>query len=206
MLHSALSLLESVAAFYRIVGPAGDPAGGAMLDRVNRILGDVTPAQPAVAPGSLPAADLLLPALERVAPTARPLASAIRDAAPGFHWRQNPNYSTANMGARFMGGYGYVEFAGPKEALFHAEAIRVGILLLGPGLHYPAHAHPAEEIYHPLTEGGEWRRGSEPWRRVPACAAIHHPPMLTHETRAGTGTLLALYCWCGDTATEARLI
>ncbi len=35
------------------------------------------------------------------------------------------------MGAAFMAGYGYVEFAGPKEALFHAPDIRVGLLLLG---------------------------------------------------------------------------
>ena len=109
------------------------------------------------------------------------------------------------MGAAFMAGYGYVEFAGPKEALFHAPDIRVGLLLLGPRLHYPAHAHPAEEIYHPLTEGGLWRRGQEDWRTVPAGRAIHHPPMIVHETKAAESTLLALYCWRGNTVTEAQL-
>ena len=91
------------------------------------------------------------------------------------------------MGAGFMAGYGYVEFAGPKEALFHAAAIRIGLLVLGPNRHYPAHAHPAEEIYHPLTAGGEWRRGEEPWRSVDAGSAIHHPPMMAHETQSGAG-------------------
>ena len=154
------------------------------------------------APRSLPVADLLLPALARLG---GPLAAPIRDTASLFRWRQNPNYNEANMGADFMTGYGYVEFAGPKEALFHAPAIRVGLLVLGPGRHYPTHAHPAEEVYHPLTAGGEWRRGDENWRQVAPGAAIHHPPMIAHETRAGAATLLALYCWAGDTATEARL-
>ncbi|HSE74771.1 MAG TPA: dimethylsulfonioproprionate lyase family protein, partial [Dongiaceae bacterium] len=80
-----------------------------------------------------------------------------------------------------------------------------GLLLLGPALHYPLHAHPAEEIYHPLTQGGLWRRGEEAWRVVPAGNAIHHAPMVPHETRTTDQTLLALYCWCGDTTTEAVL-
>ena len=92
----------------------------------------------------------------------------------------------------FMAGYGYVEFAGAKDALFRAPDIRVGILLLAGGLHYPLHTHPAEEIYHPLTEGGLWRRGGETWRSVPTGRAIHHPPMIPHETKAGDRTLLAL--------------
>ena len=131
--------------------------------------------------------------------------AAVAQAAHLFRWRQNPNYSAANMGAAFMTGYGYVEFAGPKDALLHAAGIRVGLLLLGPRLHYPAHAHPAEEIYHPLTAGGLWRRGEEDWRAVPAGHAIHHPSMLVHETKAAESTLLALYCWRGNTVTEAQL-
>ena len=133
------------------------------------------------------------------------LGTAIARAAPLFRWRQNPNYTAANMGVAFMAGYGYVEFAGPKEALFHAPEIRVGLLLLGPRLHYPPHAHPAEEIYHPLTEGGRWRRGDDGWRVVPAGRAIHHPPLVPHETEAAESTLLALYCWRGNTVTEAQL-
>jgi quercetin dioxygenase-like cupin family protein len=148
----------------------------------------------------IPAAALLDAALPKTA-----LADRIAQAAPLFQWRQNPNYNIANMGAAFMAGYGYVEFAGPRDTLFLAPNIRVGLLLLGAGLHYPLHAHPAEEIYHPLTDGGLWRRGEEDWRAVPAGEAIHHPPLIPHETKAADDTLLALYCWRGDTATEARL-
>lgn len=199
---AAARLRDAVADFYR--RGAADPASAAVLHMAADALDAARPAP--LMPLSLPAAALLPAALDAIAePTLQPLAAALAAAAPMFRWRQNPNYSAASMGAAFMAGYGYVEFAGPRDALFSATAVRVGLLLLGPGLHYPAHAHPAEEVYHPLTDGGAWRRGDEAWRRVAAGAAIHHPPMMVHETRTGTATLLALYCWAGDTATEARL-
>ena len=192
----ARALLDAVIAFYG--GRIGDDGAAPMLDDVRSALASAT--QLAVAPRMIDASAFL----DRALP-ASVLGAAIARAAPLFRWRQNPNYNAANMGAAFMAGYGYVEFAGPKDTLFHAPDIRVGLLLLGPHLHYPLHAHPAEEIYHPLTEGGLWRRGQEDWRTVPAGHAIHHPPMVVHETKAAESTLLALYCWRGNTVTEAQL-
>ena len=197
----AQALLDAVIAFYGAAGRAGDAGAGAMLDAVRPELLRAPPARPG--PRTIEASALLPAALD-VSPVS-PIASVIADAIPLFHWRQNPNYNAANMGAAFMAGYGYVEFAGLKDALFHVPDIRVGLLLLGPGLHYPLHAHPAEEIYHPLMQGGLWRRGEEAWRVVPAGSAIHHAPMVPHETRSADCTLLALYCWRGDTTTEAVL-
>ena len=146
----ARALLDAVIAFYGWQASIGDFDGRAMLDEVHSELAAATPLSSA--PRAIPASALLTGALPRTA-----LGVAIAQAANLFRWRQNPNYSVANMGAAFMAGYGYVEFAGPKDALFHAPDIRVGLLLLGPRLHYPPHAHPAEEIYHPLT-AGLWRR------------------------------------------------
>jgi hypothetical protein len=197
-------LLIDVRHFLLSENSSSDAGERNMLDAICAALGACRPS--VLSPRPLPAADLLPPALARIErPALAPLRDAIAGAAGLFHWRQNPSYTAANMGKGFMAGYGYVEFAGPKEALFHAQDIRVGLLLLGPRLHYPPHAHPAEEIYHPLTEGGLWRRGQDDWRAVPAGDAIHHPPMLAHETRSGESTLLALYCWRGNTVTEAQL-
>ena len=194
----ARTLLGAVVALYGGQGRHDDPSAGAMLDQVSAGLMSATPLPSA--PRAIAATALHNDALPRTA-----LGAAIAQATHLFHWRQNPNYTAANMGSAFMAGYGYVEFAGPKEALFHAPGIRVGLLLLGPHLHYPPHSHPAEEIYHPLTGGGFWRRGQEDWRTVPAGHAIHHPPMMVHETKATDSTLLALYCWRGNTVTEAQL-
>lgn len=194
----ARALLDAVIAFYDGQGRIGEESVHAMLDEVRS--GLTAASRLTAAPRLIAAAALLDDALPGSA-----LGAAIAPAAPLFRWRQNPNYTAANMGADFMAGYGYVEFAGPKEALFHAPDIRVGLLLLTPHVHYPPHAHPAEEIYHPLTDGGLWRRGEEEWRTVRAGRAIHHPPMIPHETKAADSTLLALYCWRGDTVMEAQL-
>jgi quercetin dioxygenase-like cupin family protein len=194
----ARALLDAIIAFYDGPSRSGDARADRMLDQVCAALRRAAPL--AISPHKVPASRLLDEALG-----ATSLSAAIAEAAPSFRWRQNPNYNVANMAADFMAGYGYVEFAGPKEALSHAPDIRVGLLLLGPHLHYPPHAHPAEEIYHPLTDGGLWRRGQEDWRTVPAGHAIHHPPMMVHETKATDSTLLALYCWRGNTVTEAQL-
>jgi len=203
---NARRLLTAVFDFYRSRGCADDETADPMLATVCSELARCTIGESTIAPRAIPAATLLPEALAFVQSSdCRAIGAALGEATHLFHWRQNPNYNAANMGAAFMAGYGYVEFAGPKDALFHAAGIRVGILLLGPGLHYPLHAHPAEEIYHPLTDGGLWRRGEEEWRTVSAGEAIHHPPMMPHETKAADRTLLALYCWRGDTATEARL-
>lgn len=194
----ARALLDAVIAFYEGPGRTGDVAAAPMLDGVRAGLTCATPGSRA--PRTIAASTLLNGALPDTT-----LGDFIARARPLLHWRQNPNYTAASMGAAFMTGYGYVEFAGPKDALFHVPGIRVGLLLLAAGVHYPLHAHPAEEIYHPLTEGGLWRRGEEDWRAVPAGHAIHHQPMVPHETKAGDRTLLALYCWRGGTVTEARL-
>jgi hypothetical protein len=194
----AQALLQAITAFYESAAAAADDGTGPMLAEVRAALAAATPLP--LAPRTIPAAALLDSAL-----SPKGLEAAIARASHLFRWRQNPNYTAAAMGAAFMAGYGYVEFAGPKEALFHAPGVRVGFLVLGPGVHYPPHAHPAEEIYHPLTDGGLWRRGGEAWRTAPAGHAIHHPPMIAHETKAGESTLLALYAWRGDTMTEATL-
>jgi quercetin dioxygenase-like cupin family protein len=198
-------LLTAVLDFYR-EHPRENDEASAMLEAIRVELGPCVHQEPTVAPRAVSSASLLPDALTLVqSRRCQALAAAIHEAAPLFHWRQNPNYNAANMGTVFMAGYGYVEFAGPKDALFHAPDIRVGLLLLGPQLHYPPHAHPAEEIYHPLTDNGLWRRGQEDWRTVRAGHVIHHPPMLVHETKSAESTLLALYCWRGNTMTEAQL-
>ena len=193
----ARTLLDAVVAFYDGPGRAGD---GGTVPILETVCADLKRAASSpLSPRKIAASTLLDNALPGTA-----FGAAIARAAPLFRWRQNPNYTAANMGAAFMAGYGYVEFAGPKEALFLAPDIRVGLLLLAPHVHYPLHAHPAEEIYHPLTEG-LWRHGKDDWRVVPAGHAIHHAPMVPHETKATDRTLLALYCWRGNAVTEAEL-
>lgn len=139
---------------------------------------------------------------------AEALAEAAGRLGDEAYWTQNPNYRRQPPDPRFLENYGYFVVAGPADgppAFVEAPELAMGFLLLGPGTLYPAHRHPAEEIYIPLTGEGEWRKEDAPWRREAAGAVIHHPPGIMHATRAGAAPLLALYLWRGALATHARL-
>ncbi|WP_413990000.1 dimethylsulfonioproprionate lyase family protein [Labrys okinawensis] len=145
------------------------------------------------------------------APEEQPALASVTDAlsglSPFLRWRQNPNYRVSPPNSGFLDGYGYSEIAGPYGLV--EGGIRCGVLLLGPHIFYPAHRHPAEEIYIPLNLGA-WQRGEAEivaggWTDRPAGAVIHHPPGVPHAMRAGERALAALYLWRGDLATEARL-
>lgn len=123
-------------------------------------------------------------------------------------WTQNPNYRRRPPGPDFLENYGYFVVAGPADgppAFIEAAGFAFGLMLLGPGTHYPMHSHPAEEIYVPLAGDGQWQVGEAAWRSEPAGAVIHHPAGVVHATRAGASPLLSIYLWRGALATHARI-
>jgi len=133
--------------------------------------------------------------------------SALAALAPRLTWMQNPNYRRAPPSPDFLDNYGYAVLAGPADgppALARHGKLAFGVLLLGPRTHYPLHHHPAAEVYIPLNTA-EWWRGDGPWREQAPGAIIYHAPNVPHATRAGGTPLLALYLWCGELATPARL-
>jgi mannose-6-phosphate isomerase-like protein (cupin superfamily) len=136
---------------------------------------------------------------------ARPLASL----APALRWTRNPNYRRAPPDPDFLANYGYAVIAGPADgpaAPIRCETLALGILLLGPGTHYPLHSHPAVELYVTLSGDGDWWRDDGPWQAVPPDRVIHHESLAPHATRAGASPLLAAYVWQGDLGRHARLV
>jgi hypothetical protein len=131
------------------------------------------------------------------------LGTALAELSPLLAWRQNPNYVRRPPGPKFLDGYGYAVIAGPG-GLVPAE-IAIGVLLLAPSVLYPAHAHPAEEVYLALDLDSRWWREGEDWREGVGGAAIHHPPHVAHAMQAGSAPLCAVYLWRGDLATNAAL-
>ena len=135
------------------------------------------------------------------------LCASLATLAPRLTWTQNPNYRRSPPAPDFLDNYGYAVLAGPAEgpaALARHDRLAFGVLMLGPRTHYPLHHHPAAEVYIPLNPA-EWWRGDGPWREQPPGAVIYHPPNMPHATRTGGTPLLALYLWCGELATHARL-
>jgi hypothetical protein len=136
------------------------------------------------------------------------LAAPLAALGPALAWAQNPNYVLHPPSPGFLADYGYAVIAGPAAgppALIACEDLAFGVLLLGPDTLYPAHHHPAVELYVTLDSAGAWQRGAAPWQWPPAGTLIHHPSGLTHATSAGDSPLLALYLWRGALATHARL-
>ncbi len=135
-------------------------------------------------------------------------AASLAALTPLLHWQQNPNYRRNPPDASFLAHYGYAEICGPK-GLLSPSGLRFGVLLLGPGTCYPAHRHPAEEIYLPLQaalwQGGEANIAAGQWHERPAGSFIHHPPMMPHATRTTDHALAAFYLWRGEVTTDARL-
>jgi hypothetical protein len=134
-----------------------------------------------------------------------PLLAPLAALGPSLRWVQNPNYVAAPPSSDFLENYGYAVLAGPG-GLMASEELALGLLMLGPGIHYPTHRHPAVEIYVPAAGEAEWQKGEEPWRREPPGAVIRHESMMPHATRTLAEPLLAAYLWRGDLATHARII
>lgn len=124
---------------------------------------------------------------------AAPVWEALR-AARGLSWRQT--YGAAEMGEAFLRGYGWAEFIGLRGPV-PSETIACGVLLLGPGVTYPAHAHAAEEVYLPIAGAAEWMRAEEGFAARELGRAIHHPSWVPHGMRTGAEGVAALYLWRG---------
>ena len=157
---------------------------------------------PLLAPKRLPACRHWGPAL---AGTVDAMAELLAPLAEALHWVQNPNYTAANMGAGYMDNYAYANLVGTRS-LIGERGYALGVLLLGPGLTYPPHAHPANEVYYVVGGAADWRSGGGPWKTRAPGSLIHHPSGLVHATRTRDDPLLALYLWWGDIETHARLV
>ncbi len=157
-----------------------------------------------VAPCALPVLSWLESARHSSVPATAPLVAALTTHADTLSWQQS--YAAADFGAAFLERYGWTELIGLRGPV-PSETIACGILMLGPDVDYPAHAHEAEELYVPLSGTALWTWGHEPSMQRPAGTPIHHPSWVPHAMRTGAEPLLALYVWRGgDLAAKSRIV
>ena len=130
---------------------------------------------------------------------ARKLLQSISANATSLHWWQNQNYLTT-MPKTFLDNYSSCYLVGPpgSNSPFHATDIKVGLFLLGPGINYPAHNHPASEIYFVLSGSSIWQKGKQTERLEAPGNYIFHASNQPHAMRTLTKPLLALWAWIGD--------
>jgi len=148
-----------------------------------------------VQPATLAVCEHLAPALAsaRQGPACiGQLADAFDVLAPRLAWARKPG----TFADDFHDGHANVYLAGPR-GLERRHDVVVGASLLAPGVRYPDHHHPPEEIYLVLTPG-QWRQQAGPWHEPGPGGMVHNPPNIVHAMRAGATPLLALwFLWSG---------
>ena len=136
---------------------------------------DGLPDRPEVGePGTLPVLAHLDDALARAGEEVdAELADVLRPLATTVPWRQTAAYVADPPDASFLDLYAHATLA-------EAPDVAAGLVLLGPGVRYPPHHHPAEEFYLP---GGtiRWVHGrDEAPAPEPAGTLIHHASWQPH--------------------------
>jgi quercetin dioxygenase-like cupin family protein len=91
----------------------------------------------------------------------------------------------------------FSEIVGPG-GLVPSDDLRLGLTLIAPATHYPAHAHPAIETYLVVAGNALWQQGSGEAGMQPPGALILHPSSISHAMRTEGDALLAVYSWRGD--------
>ena len=158
----------------------------------------------AALPQTLPVCRWLVDLERGASPATLALVQQIAAAAPMLDWRQT--YSAIDFGDRFLDRYGWTELIGMRGPIASAE-VACGLLMLGPHIDYPAHAHEAEELYLPLAGAALWRRGDEDFAMRPPGFAIRHMSWEPHAMRTHDDPMLAIYVWRGgDLAAKSKIV
>lgn len=113
------------------------------------------------------------------------------------HARWSEFYEEQLWSQPFISRFATGECIGPSGR-FHSEAIILGLFILGPKTHYPAHAHPAEEFYIVVAGEAEFQVGvgSDFVLKRPGDLILHGSD-ISHAIRTSTQPLLAIYGWRG---------
>jgi len=120
--------------------------------------------------------------------------NALKPALPFLPWKYNyePRPDMPDLGNRM----GWGEILGP-EAPYHDNHFCFGFTLLGENTLYPAHYHPAIELYVVLSGHAVWTLDGVSKIREPG-EFILHPSNHVHSMQTKDEPLLALYTWSGD--------
>ena len=142
------------------------------------------PTQP-LPPHRLPVCGLLDAAYAAMRPD---LVAAFTALEPQLAWRVSV---LANGSPDFAEGHASARVLDPT-ALERRGGLISGISLVAPGVTYPEHDHPPEEIYLVLS-GGEWWQAGGTWHGPGPGGIVHNPPGIRHAMRGTNVPLLAIW-------------
>jgi hypothetical protein len=155
-------------------------------------------------PPDLPVLAHLDDALARVAEEVDPqLRDAVALVSSRAGWTRTAGYSRDEA---LFAGYAHATVRGPADgaAADPDDDVALGLVLLGPDVHYRAHHHPAEEYYLPLA-AIHWDHG-DGWVDEPAGELLHHEPWQPHAMRTDHRPALLAYLWFGELGTPSAFV
>ena len=81
---------------------------------------------------------------------------------------------------------------------YPSEALRAGLFLIAPGVHYPLHTHQADEVYYCVSGSIEIHHGrSRRLQRLTPGRLSRTPSDQLHSMTTGDEPVLMFYCWTG---------
>jgi quercetin dioxygenase-like cupin family protein len=122
------------------------------------------------------------------------LLDAISPVIRFLPWRYS--YPTRDDAPDLGQNIAFAEIIGP-EAPFRSDNVCLGLTLIGPETLYPAHRHPATELYHVVAGTATWTLDGVS-HNYPPGTFILHPSQAIHAMRTHAEPLLAIYSWSGS--------
>lgn len=144
----------------------------------------------AAEPAQLPVCAHLPAALAACPPSRKAVAGALGALLPRLSWGRRKTADPSDTA--FWHGHANTLLAGPG-GLEERDDLMVGATVIAPGVLYPDHTHPPEEVYLSLT-AGEWWNARMDWTDPGPEGLIYNPPGILHAMRAAPGQpFLALW-------------
>ena len=126
------------------------------------------------------------------------LCHAIATVEDQLHWTNGDVYTTESLDQMgFNENAAFAEIIG-TSGLFTGDDFRMGLMLLGPGLHYIDHYHAAPELYWLLTGPIEYSRSQGQFKQVGTASTLWNKPNEVHAMKVGERPLLAVWAWAND--------
>lgn len=176
-----------------VISRCGQPLAVAAGARVFSRLAESTGPRGPAAAERLPACghniDAALASLAAMASPLPDLASAFAAVEADLAWYRRTN--TEALGPAFRDGHANAMLIGPR-GIEQRDDVWVGVTVMSPGLVYPDHDHPPEEVYIALSAGAWWNSDMD-WTEPGPGGVIYNRRGILHAMRSGTDPFLALW-------------
>jgi mannose-6-phosphate isomerase-like protein (cupin superfamily) len=196
MSATTLSLVSSLLAAIRGTLAGRKPADDAVGRELQRVVSWLEPLPPLTGVFSRnqhAATRHIKAALQAGNESTAALLDAVSPVIRLLPWRYSypPREDTPELGQNIA----FAEIIGPA-APFHSDSVCLGLTLLGPETLYPAHRHPAVELYYVVAGTATWTLDGVSHEPPPG-TFILHPTQAVHAMRTHAEPLLAVYSWTG---------